>query len=248
MKSILIAGAVVLSVAASAAHAQVLYNNGPVVDGSGLSILTPPATTLGVSSTASQTVADNFSIAGASWNVTSLGFYAYQTSAVGFTFTNATWSIISGSNINTGTVVASGSTGVTNGGLVGYRVTDTTLTSTARAIYLINADITDLTLASGNYFLTWALAGTSASGPFVPPVVGSLGTGNAQFSASGAAYAPITDAGSLQTMDLPFQIYGTANAVAGVPEPTTWALMVLGFGAIGGAMRRRAKVTAVTFA
>jgi hypothetical protein len=29
------------------------------------------------------------------------------------------------------------------------------------------------------------------------------------------------------------------NIAAGVPEPATWALMILGFGAIGGAMRRR---------
>ena len=31
---------------------------------------------------------------------------------------------------------------------------------------------------------------------------------------------------------------------AGVPEPATWALMILGFGAVGGAMRRRRSVTA----
>lgn len=36
---------------------------------------------------------------------------------------------------------------------------------------------------------------------------------------------------------------------AGVPEPTTWALMIMGFGMVGGAMRRRAKVrTTVAFA
>lgn len=28
-------------------------------------------------------------------------------------------------------------------------------------------------------------------------------------------------------------------SLAGVPEPSTWALMILGFGAVGGAMRRR---------
>lgn len=36
------------------------------------------------------------------------------------------------------------------------------------------------------------------------------------------------------------------NAVAAVPEPTTWAMMLLGFGFVGGAMRaakRRQKVT-----
>jgi len=29
-------------------------------------------------------------------------------------------------------------------------------------------------------------------------------------------------------------------ALAGVPEPATWAMMIAGFGAVGGAMRRRA--------
>lgn len=33
-------------------------------------------------------------------------------------------------------------------------------------------------------------------------------------------------------------------SVAGVPEPATWALMILGFGAVGGAMRRRQSVAA----
>ena len=33
---------------------------------------------------------------------------------------------------------------------------------------------------------------------------------------------------------------------AGVPEPSTWALMILGFGGIGAAMRRRARVVPAT--
>ena len=43
---------------------------------------------------------------------------------------------------------------------------------------------------------------------------------------------------------------GSASAtVAAVPEPATWAMMLVGFGAIGGAMRRKSKVnTAVSFA
>lgn len=32
-------------------------------------------------------------------------------------------------------------------------------------------------------------------------------------------------------------------AIAGIPEPTTWAMMILGFGLIGGAMRSRKTVT-----
>ena len=32
---------------------------------------------------------------------------------------------------------------------------------------------------------------------------------------------------------------GTITTVASVPEPTTWAMMITGFGVIGSAMRRR---------
>lgn len=35
----------------------------------------------------------------------------------------------------------------------------------------------------------------------------------------------------------------TFDAQAAVPEPSTWALMILGFGAMGFAMRRRQKIT-----
>jgi hypothetical protein len=37
---------------------------------------------------------------------------------------------------------------------------------------------------------------------------------------------------------------GVVSLAGGVPEPATWALMILGFGAIGGAMRRRQSVAA----
>jgi hypothetical protein len=33
-----------------------------------------------------------------------------------------------------------------------------------------------------------------------------------------------------------------------VPEPSTWAMMIGGFGIVGGAMRRRRSTTTVTFA
>ena len=39
-----------------------------------------------------------------------------------------------------------------------------------------------------------------------------------------------------------------AFAAAGVPEPATWGLMILGFGMVGSAMRRRAAKTTVRFA
>ncbi len=40
---------------------------------------------------------------------------------------------------------------------------------------------------------------------------------------------------------------GDVKQVKGVPEPAAWAMMLAGFGLVGGAMRRREKVT-VTFA
>lgn len=40
-----------------------------------------------------------------------------------------------------------------------------------------------------------------------------------------------------------YAISGFQAFTAGVPEPATWALMILGFGAIGGAMRRRRAAT-----
>lgn len=39
-----------------------------------------------------------------------------------------------------------------------------------------------------------------------------------------------------------------AGAVGAVPEPASWALMIVGFGMVGGAMRRRNVRTSVSFA
>ncbi len=249
MKRFAFAAAAALSISVPAvSNAAVLFNNGAVVNGSGLSVLSLPATTLGFGAQTlnNNRVADNFSVAGAGWNVSSLDFYSYQTSAVGFTFTTATWSIVSG-NVNTGTIIASGTTAVTNGGLMGYRVTDTTLTATNRAIYRLSADIPDLILAAGSYYLTWSMDGTAASGPWAPPVVGSLGTGNAFQSLAGAAFAPVVDAGAQQGADVPFTINGTLVGVAAIPEPATWLMMFAGFGLVGvGLRRRRANANMIT--
>ena len=67
------------------AQAATLFSNGPVVDASGLSILGTADTTLGAGSNASATLADNFSITGASWSVESLDFFGYQTGSTTFT-------------------------------------------------------------------------------------------------------------------------------------------------------------------
>lgn len=221
---------------ALSAQAQVIYNNGPVVDGNGLSIIANGGTLFGAGAqtSAGNSVADNFTVAAnTSWNVTSLVFYGYQTSATAFPFTAATWSIVSG-DVNTGTVVASGTTSLTNGGQVGFRVTPTTLTDTARRIFAGNADVTDFSLGAGSYWLRWNLAGNAAlSGPWQPPTSDGA-IGDAQQALTAGSFAALVDAGNGLGLELPFTINGSV-----VPEAGTLGMMLAGGLVVGGLVRRR---------
>lgn len=68
--------------------------------------------------------------------------------------------------------------------------------------------------------------------------------------AGGSLYYPefhlpvgsLTAFGTYKFYDQPGMISGsiTLSPDVGVPEPATWALMIMGFGAIGGALRRQA--------
>lgn len=232
MKTLMIMGLAALS---ASANAQLLYSNGPVVDANGLSILQPPNSTLGlgVQVSAGNSVADDFTVGASGWNVQSLSFYAYQTGATSFGFTSATWSIVSG-DVNSGTVVASGSLSPTNGGLMGYRVTPTTLANTQRGIYELDIDIPDVNLAAGSYWLRWSLVGDSLfSGPWQPLTADSA-VGNLHQALTGGSFAQWADTGSGLGAEAPFAIFGSA-----VPEPGTYAMMGLGLLAIGGWARRR---------
>ncbi|MBJ7312766.1 PEP-CTERM sorting domain-containing protein [Rugamonas sp. CCM 8940] len=226
-----------LLAASGLSQAAELYNNGPVVDLNGRSVLESPSTTLGfgVNSGGGLAVADDFSVAaGVKWNVSSLDFYGYQTGAIGFTFQNATWSIVSG-DVNSGTVVASGVTAVSNGGRVGYRVTETTLTNKQRAIFDAHADVSDFSLDAGHYWLRWSLSGSGTSGPWQPPTSDAR-EGNALQAGSGDPFATLSDSGSGQTVELPFALQGSITAV---PEADTYAMLLAGLGLVGALARRR---------
>ena len=94
--------------------------------------------------------------------------------------------------------------------------------------------------AGATYWLDWSVDGTLASGPWAPPVtyVGAfngpnpLGQApNGMQSIGGAAFALVTDSGSLTEDEFPFQIYG-------VPEPGCMAMLLLGLSGLMTLRRR----------
>lgn len=234
-KSLLAVG---LLTAFGSTHAVELYSNGPVASGGppAISVIRTGGTLFGAGAQANipNLVGDDFTVTGPGWNVESLSFFGYQSfAASAFTFTGATWAIVSG-DVNAGTVLASGTgAAVTNGGLAGYRVTATTLTNTDRAIFRVDVDIPDITLAPGNYWLRWGLTGSAASGPWQPPTSDGM-VGNAVQSLANAAFNPVVDAGDGLGVEFPFIIQGSV-----VPEPGTYALMLAGGLAVAGFVRRR---------
>jgi len=186
-------------------------------------------------------VADDFTVAVAGgWNVTGFSFFGYQTfSNSAFTFTGLSWSIVAG-DVNTGSIVASGSVVPTNGGLVGYRTTASTLSNQDRAIFQIDADVPDFTLGVGSYWLQWSVAGSLAAGPFQPPTSDGA-VGNAQQKLGSANFGNLLDAGDASGVELPFIIRGTAASTV-VPEPSTWSMMVVGGLAMVVLARRRRRI------
>jgi hypothetical protein len=238
--------ATLLLALAGSAQSAVLFSNGTLMDGDGRSVLPATEFTFGFTANASFRMADDFSVGAAGWRVGSLDFFAYQTQSLpggAFTFSSVTWSVVAGPDVNTGAVVASGNaTPVTNGGLMGYRVTPTTLGNTQRAVFRISADVDDFELDAGSYWLTWRLTGSLTSGPFVPPLEARAGDNamqgppNGAFIAASVQLSPTGD--RTRQPDLPFQINGVERGNT-VPEPSTAALVLLA--GLGLAASRRSR-------
>lgn len=77
-------------------------------------------------------------------------------------------------------------------------------------------------------------------------------SGFAQFGGatvfSGSLNSPVFTPGTYAFTGFTSGTLTVSNAVAAVPEPASWAMMLVGFGAMGFAMRRRKVSTTVSYA
>jgi len=233
-----------LAVVTSAAHA-VVYSNGPVTSGfnsSGAPISILQSTSLGQGTLGfghqanlGNRVADNFSVTGGGWIVSRISFFAYQTNATAFSFTGADAQIVSGLDPNAGSSMLNlVNSPVSNGGVAGYRVTETTLDNLQRPIYRVDITGLNLNLAAGDYMMKWGLYGSLASGPWAPPVA-PYSAGDGFQSLTNGAYNPALDGGTgTLRVTFPFEVEYQA-----VPEPGT--MIAVGAGIAGLISRRRKK-------
>ena len=160
---------------------------------------------------------------------------AAPASAAQFSFDFATTSVIFGSPVSGMGVFITSDTPMTVGGQTAFAVTSITGTFNG-------SPITGPTLSTfGNYFTTG------------PSFVDGSGIRFNTTTTTNVALFYDSNARSYRVNAInqggSSFVRATSNAVAAVPEPATWGLMVIGFGGLGFAMRRREKVaTRVRFA
>jgi len=173
-------------------------------------------------------IADDFTIASGTWQVTGIRFYGYQTgSDTSPTFTSLNLRIWDGPPNDPASHVVWGDTTTDRLGSASfsniYRVPDTSLDDTSRPVMALDA-IVSVTLPAGNYWLDWQADGPPwYPGPWAPPItiLGQTTTGNALQFADGA-WGPAMDSETSNQQGFPFEVMI-------VPEPgsTAW---VAGFG------------------
>ena len=175
-------------------------------------------------------IAQDFALTSAT-TLTNFTFNAFTTATTVPT-TAIRLNIYAGGNGGPGTMLYSGSFAVaataTTGLLAGYTLKDFT------------ANLPNWALDAGSYYLALNVQPLQINMHWTIPITSTL-AGNSWRSTTGA-----TGSFDSYSQDHAFRL---ESNVAAVPEPATWAMMIAGFGMVGFAMRRRAKVsTAVAYA
>lgn len=165
-------------------------------------------------------VADDFTVTGPSWNVTSITFYPYMggSPTTPSPITGVNLQIWDGSpDLPTSMIVFGDTTTnrLTSSGFANiYRRLESTPADATRPVMTAFAAVVT-TLPPGTYWLDWQVDGNATyTGPWAPPVTidGQTTTGNAlQFVTS--AWQPAVDAGLQTALGLPFVIEGSVASL-----------------------------------
>jgi hypothetical protein len=210
-----------------------LFDNGPLIThpagGAGGNDASAVQTALlnslygfGAQLSASNSMADDFTVPGAGWNIDEMQFFTYQTNSGNTSTINDLRVQIYNGPPNAGGTVVWGD--FTTNRLTSttwttiYRVLDTDLLNTARPVMVAVAQFaTPISLAAGTYWVEFQFGGTAASGPWAPPVTILNATGKPGANAlqkTSTGWAPAIDAGSGSAQDVPFLIMGTESGAA----------------------------------
>jgi len=226
----------------------VLFDNGPIVNSPGTGLAGADESVLqnvslgmitfgtGHQPGANLRVADDFTIVGDDWEITTIELLAYQTGEPAPSITAVNLRIwdgppaAMGSNVVFGDTTTNVLTAATAANIL--RVDENTTgmdgqRPVTRATVSINT-----TLGAGTYWLDWQATGTGGSGPFVPHITlaGQDTTGNAlQSTNNGSSYANLVDLGTFTSQGLPFVINGNiqGSTPVSVPVNSPWGLLIL---------------------
>jgi len=223
----------------------VLFNNGPLVNSAGTgtggadeSVIQAPITSYGwnINTAVPFRCADDFTVVGQPWSVTSFDLYTYQSSAplTSCPITKAVLRIWNGQPGTAGATVVWGDT-TTNRMSAGVYSNINRVSApnggTARAIWKITASTPGLTLNPGTYWAEWGFLGSASySGPWGPPVTinNTPTTGNALIYAGttpgwSTLYA-VTSPANANPQGMPFIVNGTTSGGSGNIPFLVWRL------------------------
>ncbi len=239
-----------------------LYSNGPIITSNGtgvggedesvLQTISLGHTTLGIGQqlTLNRRLADEFTIADSSWDITTIDFFAYQTGATASTITAVNlqiWDGVpgdAGSNIVFGDTTTNVMTSTQFSNIL--RVDEGSTGTINNRQIAVSTVAVNTTLTTGTYWLDWQSDGDAGfSGPWVPPITitGQAATGNSRIFDMGV-WADLADGGTGDPYGLPFIINGSSGPPppppVSVPTLSTYALFLL-ISLVGGIALKRFK-------